>query len=460
MSKEAIYLRMPTALQNVAMSAYGLYLKSRRYNQEYNKLEKIILNRWALSADELCSIQFQRLKEIIHFAQVYVPYYKELFKSLDFSYQDIRSLKDIELLPLLDKQTVRSNIKNFYPDNLRELNFAMVKTSGTTGTSLSFPLTIDAEREQWAICWRYRGQFGLDRNTWYAHFYGKSVVPITQNKAPFWRVNYPGKQILFSAYHMNASNLRFYVGALNKFKPPWIQGYPSLLALLSDYILSENIVLDYVPKVVTIGSESLLIQQKEKIEKAFGAKCRQHYGMTEAVANISECIHGRLHVDEDFAYTEFLKNDTDNYNIVSTGFSNKGFVLIRYMLGDIARINANDNKCPCGNSGRIVDSIDGRKEDYVLLPDGTKIGRLDHILKDMREIRECQIVQSTRKSIVFRIVKASGYSEHDEKKLLSEAVKRLGSELNIGIEYVDKLERSKTGKLRFVVSGIESSKVA
>ena len=44
------------------------------------------------------------------------------------------------------------------------------------------------------------------------------------------------------------------------------------------------------------------------IERAFGVLPLEHYGMAEAVANVSMCPSRRLHVDEDFAATE-LRNE-------------------------------------------------------------------------------------------------------------------------------------------------------
>jgi len=51
----------------------------------------------------------------------------------------------------------------------------------------------------------------------------------------------------------------------------------------------------------------------------------------------------------------------------------------------------------------------------------------------------------------MRIVKREGYSDKDEKKLLKETYSRLG-DIDISIKYVNSLERTKTGKLRFVIS--------
>jgi len=373
--------------------------------------------------------------------------------------QDIRGPDDLTALPILDKQTVQQNLADFHSELKTQMRYSTMHTSGTTGAGLVFPMTLEAEQEQWAVWWRYRARFGLDRNTWYAHFHGKSIVPYERSKPPFWRINQPGRQILFSAYHMSKHNLRYYVDELNRRQPPWIQGYPSLLGLLASFMLDMGCELNYRPKMITVGSENLLPQQKQIIEKAFAAPCRQHYGMAEGVANISECPEGNLHVDEDYAHIEFLPGDSDSHRIIGTSYSNYAFPLLRYDTGDVAELEDPDKRCPCGRMGRLVRSIDGRKEDYVITPDGRRIGRLDHMFKDMVNIKECQIFQECVERVVFRVVCGREYTKKDEKKLLREARTRLGSQIVIDIDYVEAIERTSQGKLRFVVSRIPGAQM-
>jgi phenylacetate-CoA ligase len=362
-------------------------------------------------------------------------------------------------LPILTKASVQENSKEFYSETASRMRCTVVHTSGTTGAGLVFPTTIAAEREQWAVWWRYRARFGVDRNTWYAHFYGKIVVPKTQSKPPFWRVNLPGRQILFSGYHMCPRNLGFYVDELNRRRPPWIQGYPSLLAMLASFMDETGIRLTYRPDIVTTGAETLLPHQKHIIEAAFGTSCRQHYGMTEGVANISECPEGCLHVDEDYALVEFIPIGAGSYRIIGTNFSNYAFPLLRYDTGDIAQLSPASVRCKCGRAGRVVHSIDGRIEDYIVLPDGTKIGRLDHVFKDMINIKEAQVLQEDPASVVFRIVRNSRYTERDEERLLRDVRQRLGSEIKIELAYVDSVERTRTQKLRFVISTLPEGRL-
>ena len=161
--------------------------------------------------------------------------------------------------------------------------------------------------------------------------------------------------------------------------------------------------LGYDVRWITTAAENLLPAQADLIERAFGVRPRQHYGMAEGAANASECPNGRLHVDEDFAFVEFVPVEHGTgCRIVGTNVTNRAFPLIRYDVGDIAQVSG--QTCDCGRPGRIIDAIDGRREDYVVLPSGAMVGRLDHIFKDQVRVREAQIYQPDLRRVVLRLV--------------------------------------------------------
>ena len=88
----------------------------------------------------------------------------------------------------------------------------MAHTKRDDGRRSAVPVTMNAIREQWAIWWRYRSWHGIQKGTWCGLFAGRSVVSATQTQPPFWRINYPGRQVLFSGYHLSRENLPSYVG--------------------------------------------------------------------------------------------------------------------------------------------------------------------------------------------------------------------------------------------------------
>jgi phenylacetate-CoA ligase len=268
-------------------------------------------------------------------------------------------------------------------------------------------------------------------------------VPVSQAAPPFWRANGPGRELYLSAAHLAPQHVRAFVGELNRRKTPWLHGYPSYIAILAALMLDAGVGLDYPLRWVTTGSENLTAHQKRLIEQAFGVRPINRYGLNEAVANISEQTDGALYVDEDFAAVEFVDG-----RIVGTNFCNPAFPLIRYETGD----NAAADGTLDGRGRRRIRTLDGRAEDYVIRRDGTRLTRLDLMFRDSVQVREAQIHQARAGAVTLKLVRRPGYTAKDERDLLAIARAYLGDDMEIAVDYVERIERAPSGKPRLVVA--------
>jgi len=459
MDLEKIYSKLPIPLQQLACNFEGWRTVQKNYGGRFKDFLKEAESRSFWTKEQIQAFRDQRLRAFIRHCWETVPFYRRKFKETKISPEDIKTLNDLAVLPILTKEDVQDNFKELVSKAVPEGERVLIKTSGTTGGAIHFYSTKQAIQEQWATWWRYRRWHGIQMDTLCAYFTGRPIVPLHQSSPPFWRYNYPGHKIHFSAYHMNPNNLPAYIGELRRRRPPWIHGYPSLVSLLASYVLETGADLGYEVRWVTIGSENLMPQQSELIHKAFGVKPIQNYGSEEAVANFSECEYGCLHVDEDFAAVRFIPSPEGiGYKVIGTNFSNFATPLLNYDVQDNVTL-ANNITCQCNRPGRIIKNIDGRMEDYIILKNGTKLGRLEHAFTNFLNIREAQIIQKSYGEIMIRIVKGPMFSEVDEISLKNKMMERLGKDIKISIDYVEKLERSQTGKLRFVVSLIAEGKL-
>jgi len=447
---EGLYRLLPASLQHLACSFEGWRISRWRFDREFWRLlaEAEVRGRW--TTEEVQSFRDQRIASFVAYAAETVPYYRRIFRTLGVEPREIRGLADLPVLPVLTKDTVRDRLGEFRSSAVPRRELVQAHTSGTTGAGLRFLTTREALREQWAVWWRYRRWHGIPFGTWCGYFGGRSVVPVEAARPPFWRYNLPMRQILFSGYHMSEGNLGAYAAELRRRQPPWLHGYPSLLALLAAFLLDQGMDLGYTPRWVTVGAENLLRHQVEVMERAFGIRPRQHYGLAEGVANLSECEAGQLHVDEDFAAVEFLPDEASGAcRIVGTNLTNLAMPFVRYDTGDLA--TAELGPCPCGRPGRVVLAVDGRQEDYIVLPNGARVGRLDHVFKDLTAVREAQILQLADGALRVALVPRTGFGRRDEMRVVDELRKRVGSQIQIVVELTTTLRRGPTGKLRFVV---------
>jgi phenylacetate-CoA ligase len=442
-SFNTIYDRSPVCVQNLICSTKGYLICRRRYNRNFYHYLKNFKDREYDPSN--CLKIF--IKNVAN-----TPFYKRIFNKCGFNIDADDIYTEIKKLPIINKEIVKEDIKQFYnPDYKGKVDIG--HTSGTTGGGLIFPYSVEMENKQWAIWWRYRQWHGIDLDKWCGWFGGRLIISTKNQSSPYWRINIPGKQIMFSAYHLNNNTIGDYYNEIAVRQLKWLHGYPSQISLLSSLMHENNLVPISFVTYITFGAENLLDNQKEIIRKMFpNAVLRQHYGLSEGVANISEDIYGNLIVDDDFCYVEFIPISTENQNmckIIGTGFCNEAFPLIRYDTGDIAEITYLPN-----GSIKIV-SIDGRKEDFIHLPNGVKLGRLDHIFKNLISIKEAQIRQYDLYHIDFNVVRGSTYDEKDEDKLWKEIRMRIDESVTVKINYMEKIERTKAGKLRFVISDIK-----
>jgi len=449
---EIIYELSPVFAQNFFCSVEGAKIYRRRFSENFFSVFKELEKRDRLSKEELRALQLRRMRRQLVLAYENSRYYKSLFDRQMFDPYGFDDFESLRSLPILMKEQLQEDIGRFVNKHVTPTSCVSVHTSGTTGAGLIFPETKECENEKWAIWWRYRVNLGITFDTWCANFGGKVIVPLKQTKPPFHRIIKPFRQVTFSMYHLGPETAAEYVRVINEKRLEWIHGFPSTLAYFASLMLEQHLSFDHPIKYVTIGAESLLPHQRQIIQSAFGSPPRQHYGLSEPVANISECEFGTLHVDEDFAYVEFLpfEDEPNRYRIVGSSFANDALLFLRYCTNDIVTLPSKPRRCPCGRNGRIVEEIEGRRYDSIVQKDGSKIMILGHIFRDMVNIREVQVRQDKSGLVTFYIVRSKRYSSEDEALLRSEIEMRF--RIDYRIEYVDTIEKTDRGKLRLVIS--------
>jgi len=456
---ERAYPHLPIALQNAALSTVGWHNGITCRGRGFARLLDEYEARTFADPGEIQELRDARLSAFLLHAYETVPYYRDLFDDLALHPSDITTLDDLAELPILSKATVRERQRSFVSTSIPSRRRKLITTGGTTGSALILATTIEAVQEQWAVAWRYFRWHGIEPKTWAALFGNPVAVPIRQKKPPFWRYDLAGRQIVFSSVHTSTDNLRHYVSELRKRKPPWIHGLASQITLLASHLIDTKTDLGYETRWITTSSENFLPQHKDLIEKVFGVRPREHYAMVEAMANISECELGKLHVDEEFGAVEFVPVNGSKYKVVGTNLTNPVTPLIRYDCHDQVTITPGDT-CSCGRPGRVISSIDGRQEDYVVLKDGTRLGRLEHLFYSFTTVSEVQIRQSTIGEIQVLVRRLTSFTKDDDRRLRQEISKWIRDGSRVTVEYVDEIERTPGGKLRFVVSSLDPEEAA
>ena len=150
-----------------------------------------------------------------------------------------------------------------------------------------------------------------------------------------------------------------------------------------------------------------------------------------------------------------MQNAGEIGRVVATNFSNYSFALINYDMKDLVKISENQ-ECSCDRGGMVLDYIHGRIEDYIITPEGRFVGRLDHLFKDAKYVKNGQIIQNDVKQVIIRIEKENGFSQKIERTIEQEARNRLGKRIEIQFDYVNHIEKEPNGKFKFIVQRIRN----
>ncbi|MDQ2732043.1 MAG: phenylacetate--CoA ligase family protein, partial [Armatimonadota bacterium] len=368
--------------------------------------------------------------------------------------------EDLAKLPILTKEEARKNSKALIATNVNRRQLISRRTSGTTGKSLHFHIGKEALAFQWAVWWRHRKRFGLELNEWHVNFTGELAIPAEQEQPPFWRWNWPMHQALVSMQQVTPAKARDIIQFLNQNDFGYYTGYSSIIHPLVVAARESGVTLRNRPRVIATGGEPMHPWQRRDIQAYTGAVITDQYGFSECCGNASDCPQLVYHEDFEFGILECvdpIRVDGQQVKgkIVCTGFASPEMPFIRYETGDIGIWDESQERCACGRSSRILSSVEGRLNDYVLTPEGMWTKSFDYVFLDQSNVSEAQIIQDLPGEVTLKIVRRTEYSNKDEHLIRKNIRQWISQELNVRFEYVQCIEREPSGKFRFVKSSLD-----
>jgi phenylacetate-CoA ligase len=457
---DRIYGLLPQRFQDLAVSARGWQFHRQRYQSGFfRNAERTVKSNEHCSVDFLRDMQFQTLRVFAGHCAEHSPYFGALWKSKGFSPDDLRTMDDLTLLPIVSKQELRGHTEQFFTRDIKRED-VQVHTSGTTGSPMTVYFTPEDVAWRAAFLERCRRWAGVHIGQRRVSFTGRDIIPARQTKPPFWRFNRPGNQLLLSAYHLSPENLPAYVAALANFDPEIVDGYPSAIHILADHLLRRGDVGLIQPDALLVSAETVLPRQRATIETAFQAKLFNQYGSSEGAPLVSECRFGRLHVFVDSGVIEILNGDGTATaaghfgEMVVTSFTTHLTPLVRYAIGDMAVPTRDSLECPCGAPFPALQALAGRMDDILYTEERGFVGRMDTAFKDLpNTIVEAQITQMELNSFRLLVVPdGAEYKREHGNHLVADMHKKLGAAAKIELEEVNTIPRSANGKMRPVVN--------
>ena len=448
--KEKIYAVAPHVIQNLIITIYNFISYRERYSHNYQKFLHHYKANSNLSIEVLKNIQREKYKHFINHAVENSPFYQTEF--YDVIAPD--AIENIQRLPIIDKEVLRSNINNVY--TLSKIEGKVSKTGGTTGKSLEVIFTHKDIEERFAILDNFRQQFGYYLGKKTAWFSGKNILSTKDiSKNRFWKTDFLYKVRYYSTFHIHENYLKFYLQNLITYQPEYLVGFPSTMYEIAKYGQANDIEFPaHTIKAIFPTAETITDDIRNVLEQYFKTNLYNQYASSEGAPFILECIHKNLHLELQSGVFEVLDNKNNPSNkgrLVVTAFNTHGTPLIRYDIGD--EIELSEEICSCGNQNPLVKQILGRVSDYIYSEEMGKInlGNVSNCLKGVHGIVKFQIQQHTKEKLLVLILKDSQeYTSKDESIFLQNLRDRVGLKIEITISYVLEIPVEKSGKFRLI----------
>ncbi|HEY9166486.1 MAG TPA: hypothetical protein VIS48_10030 [Candidatus Kryptonia bacterium] len=454
--KITLYRTFPPHIQKFVRALYSLVPFQLRMGRGYRQTMKLIRAQEFWNRKQIKEWQLANLKKIVSYAFESVPGYRQIYREAGVSPSELNTLEDIRHFPFVSKELLRDNLREFTSDRIPKWKLLYRTTGGSTGIPFGFNiLQADIEREA-AFLHNAWARAGWQRGEMSALLRGAFVG----SEKEIWEYDPFLKDLRLSSYFLNARTYSRFLEILSLKKPVHLQAYPSAATIFADLVLRNNDAGKLRFKLLLLGSENLYDWQKTKIMAAFPeSRIFSWYGHAEQVLFAPMCEHsGNLHLDPFYGFAEILdRQDKETEagatgELVGTSFWNLATPFIRYRTMDMARKGALECS-ECGRNYQLLSSIDGRLQELIVTKSGRFISMtaLNMHSNVFDNVKQFQFRQTQAGKVTFNIVKNINYSNHDAENIRKELLKKLGTDVDLELAYVNKIEIPQSGKFRFLI---------
>ena len=396
--------------------------------------------------------QFQKVRDILIHAGVNVSYYRELFRSIRFDPQKFKSLKDLEHIPLLDKETVRKNPDHFIADHKNTIHGYWKYTTGSTGTPLKLFLDKDCHINKYAAT--------LRAFHWAGYTPGKRAFLLIETEGLNKDFGYRliSNSLFFNTSSVNRYNVHKFYRSLKRFKPDYFIGYGRAFLNLYKHLTDLKLKIPSPKSMVHYG-ENLQENDRIKLEEVYRTKIYNFYSHREDTVMAAEPERGKKYLMEDFFYPEIIDNanqviEEGTGELIGTGFYNYTMPLIRYKTTDILTIKkfseTNDHKFT------QVEKIVGRVNDKVVTPSGREFYFLGAPTFNIPGIISAQYIQESTDSLRINLLTDDAFRKESIEQLKKNYLEYLGEQMAFDVQLVDKLEERGQGKRPVIISRLNT----
>ena len=337
------------------MAEYSNYFNPEVETMEREQLEKLQLQRLQATVKHCMNSEF----------------YREKFKELGITPDDIQSLDDVSRLPF----TTKDDLRDHYPFGLASVPLEQCvrlhSSSGTTGNP-TVVLHTQKDLDEWANA--------VARCLWMV---GSRPEDVFQNSAGYGMFTaglgfqYGAERVGMLTVPAAAGNTTRQIKFIKDFGTSVLHAIPSYASRIYEVMQEEGVDprRDTKLRVLCIGAEPHSEEQRKRIEENLGVKAYNSYGISEMMGPgvAFECPEQNgIHIWEDYFIVEIIDPvtlqpvaDGELGELVITTINREAMPLLRYRTRDLTRFLS--GPCPCGRTHRRLGRLQGRSDDMIIL---------------------------------------------------------------------------------------------
>ncbi len=324
----------------------------------------------AIGRDELQSVQFERLKQVINNVYDFVPFYRELFDSEGVHPEDLKTLSDLAKFPFTTKDALRDNYPfGLFAKPMKEI-VRLHASSGTTGKPIVVGYTKN-DLEVWSgLIARIASMAGVTHD---------DIAQICFSYGLFtggFGLHYGLEKIGATVVPASVGNTEKQIMLIQDFKATVLVCTPSYALYMAEVAKDMGIDPRTLPlKTGLFGAEPWTENMRAQIEERLSLNATDNYGLSEIMGPgvAGEClVRSGLHINEDHFLVEVIDPETGNVlpdgsegELVFTTLTKEGFPVIRYRTKDISVINR--ERCVCGRTTARMRKVTGRTDDMLII---------------------------------------------------------------------------------------------
>lgn len=430
------------------------HIRGEHIQQYLNSLEK---SQW-YSPSDLKELQLEKLKMLLAHAYQNVPWYRNKFRERNITPDDIITIEDLKLLPILTKFELRHHMKDLLAQGYNG-RMSIAKTSGSTGISMKF--SKDRKSSGFGRAAMYRG------HRWYGVDIGDKEAKLCWVPLNFPKKNvYAFEDFLLNrfrqkSFELNETVLQDFYNKIKRRKPRYLMGFPSMAYQFAQFLKERKINSEIGLKIIKVTSETLYDYQRETIKEVFQCPVVNEYGAAETGLMGFECPKHRIHMMSECVILEEDDNDDlgdGSREFIVSDLNNYTLPIIRYKLGDRGRLS--NETCECGRGLPLIESIEGRTSDIAYTANMQRVHSsiFSYILKEVHKsvggIQQLKVYQNRIGYLTLEIVRDSLFTNNTELYLRNFISQYFDRNTIVDVEYVDDIKRDQSGKLRYFESNV------